>query len=95
VLLIVALWPDAGFAEKPVDPDGVAPEFREVTGKPRAERFRRFERVKKPDQAGLSRPDRVGFLDRWMVRSATYDRRRRSLFTEPGSHLTLDAFLRS
>jgi hypothetical protein len=28
VLLIVALWPGAGFAEKLVDPNNVAPEFR-------------------------------------------------------------------
>jgi hypothetical protein len=62
VLLIVARWPDAGFAEKPVDPDGVAPEFREVAGKPCAERFRRFECVKRADQAGLSRRDRVAFV---------------------------------
>jgi hypothetical protein len=28
MLLIVALWPGASFAEKPADPDSVAPECR-------------------------------------------------------------------
>jgi hypothetical protein len=62
MLLIVALWSGASFAEKPADPDGVAPEFREVTEKPRVEHFKRFECVKKADEAGLSRRDRVAFV---------------------------------
>jgi hypothetical protein len=48
VLLIVALWPDTSFAERPVDPNGVGPEFGEVAEKRRAEQVELFECTKRP-----------------------------------------------
>jgi hypothetical protein len=62
VLLIVALWLDAGFAAKLVDPDSVAPEYRAVAEKRRAEQLKLFQCTKKADEAKVLRRDRAAFI---------------------------------
>jgi hypothetical protein len=47
VLLIIALWPGAGFAEPPVDPNRVAAGFREVAEQRCAEQIKLSECTKK------------------------------------------------
>lgn len=61
-LLVAALWLGASFAEKLVDPNAVAPEFREVAEKRRAEQLRLFECTRKADEAKIVRRDRAAFV---------------------------------
>jgi hypothetical protein len=68
VLLIVALWPGPSFAEKLVDPNSVAPEFREVAEKRRAEQIKLFECTKKADEARVLRRDRAAFVGQCLGR---------------------------
>jgi hypothetical protein len=68
MLLIVALCPGASFAEKLVDPNSVAPEFREIAEKRRAEQIKLFECSKKADEAKVSRRDRAGFVGQCLDR---------------------------
>jgi hypothetical protein len=62
VLLIAALWAGASLAEKLVDPNSVAPEFREVAEKRRAEQIKLLECTKKADAAKVLRRDRAAFV---------------------------------
>jgi hypothetical protein len=62
LLLIVALWAGASLAEKLVDPNSVAPEFREVAEKRRAEQIKLLECTKKADAAKVLRRDRAAFV---------------------------------
>jgi hypothetical protein len=62
VLLIVALSPGPGFAERLVDPNSVAPEFREVAEKRRAEQIKLFDCSRKADEAKVLRRDRAAFV---------------------------------
>jgi hypothetical protein len=68
VLLIVALWPGASFAEKLVDPNSVAPEFREVAEKRRAEQIKLSECTKKAGEAKVLRRDRARFVGQCLDR---------------------------
>jgi hypothetical protein len=67
-LLIVALWVGASFAEKLVDPNTVAPEFREVAEKRRAEQIKLAECIKKADEAKVLRRDRSAFVSQCLDR---------------------------
>jgi hypothetical protein len=62
MMLILASWFGASFAQKLVDPDAVAPEFRAVAEKRRAEQIKLFECGKKADQAKVLRRDRAAFV---------------------------------
>jgi hypothetical protein len=62
VMLVSALWSGASFAQKLVDPNSVAPEFRAVAEKRRAEQIKLFECSKKADQAKVLRRDRAAFV---------------------------------
>ena len=62
MLLIFTLWFDAGFAEKLVDPNSVAPEFRAAAEKRRAEQIKLSECNKKADQAKVLPRDRTPFV---------------------------------
>jgi hypothetical protein len=61
-VLILALRFDAGFAQKLVDPNSVAPEFREAAEKRRAEQIKLRECNKKADQAKVLPRDRTPFV---------------------------------
>jgi len=62
VLLALASWSGAGFAQKLVDPNAVAPEFRAAAEKRRAEQIKLLECTKKANQAKILPRDRAGFI---------------------------------
>jgi hypothetical protein len=55
-------WCDAGIAQKLVDPNTVAPEFREAAEKRRAEQVKLVECNKKADESKVVRRDRAAFV---------------------------------
>jgi hypothetical protein len=62
VVLVFASSFGASFAEKLVDPNSVAPEFRAVAEKRRAEQIKLFQCGKKADEAKVLRRDRAAFV---------------------------------
>ena len=62
VILTLASWPGPGFAQKLVDPNTVAPEFRAAAEKRRAEQIKLLECTKKANQAKILPRDRAGFI---------------------------------
>ena len=62
MVMIFMAWPGAGFADKLVDPNAVAPEYRDVAEKRRAEQLKLFECSKKADAAKILRRDRAAFV---------------------------------
>jgi hypothetical protein len=62
VMLALALWLPAAFAQKMVNPDMVAPEYREAAQKRRDEQIKLFACNKKADQANVVRRDRAAFV---------------------------------
>jgi hypothetical protein len=60
--LIAALAPSAG-ADKLVDPNAVAPEYRDAAEKRRAEQVKLFQCSKKADEAKVLRRDRSVFIN--------------------------------
>jgi hypothetical protein len=60
--LTLASWPGPGFAQKLVDPNTVAPEFRAAAEKRRAEQIKLLECTKKANQAKILPRDRAGFI---------------------------------
>ena len=63
IVLISAAWPGVSVAQKLVDPNGVAPEYRAAAEKRRAEQIRLYECSKKADIAKVVRRDRVAFIN--------------------------------
>ena len=55
-------WFGDVFAQKLVDPNSVAPEYRAVAEKRRAEQVKLFECSKKADAAKVLRRDRAAFI---------------------------------
>jgi hypothetical protein len=60
--LIAILTPNAG-AEKLVDPNAVAPEYRDAAEKRRAEHIKLFLCSKKADEAKVLRRDRTAYVN--------------------------------
>jgi hypothetical protein len=60
--LIAAFVPNAG-ADKLVDPNVVAPEYRDAAEKRRAEQVKLFQCSKKADEAKVVRRDRSAFVN--------------------------------
>jgi hypothetical protein len=58
----VVLWVDASAAEKLVDPDKVAPEYRAAAEKRRAEQLKMLQCSKKADEAKVSKRDRAAHI---------------------------------
>jgi hypothetical protein len=67
-IMIFALWVDAGFAQKLVDPNSVAPEFRAAAEKRRAEQIKLMECSKEANQAKVLPRDRTEFVGRCLER---------------------------
>jgi hypothetical protein len=65
VVMFVA-WSGASFADRLVDPNAVAPEYRAVAEKRRAEQIKLFECSKKADAAKIVRRDRAAFVSECM-----------------------------
>ena len=63
VLLLVS-WSGAGFTQKLVDPNAVAPEFRAAAEKRRAEQIKLSECNKKADKAKVLHRDRAPFVSK-------------------------------
>ena len=61
--MISAAWSGASMAEKLVDPNTVAPEYRAAAEKRRAEQIKLFECSKKADAAKVLRRDRLAFVN--------------------------------
>ena len=61
-IVIFGSWFGDVFAEKLVDPNSVAPEYRAVAEKRRAEQIKLFECSKKADAAKVLRRDRAAFI---------------------------------
>jgi hypothetical protein len=62
VILALASLPGAGLAQKLVDPNSVAPEFRAAAEKRRAEQIKLIECTKKADRAKVLPRDRAAFI---------------------------------
>ena len=56
-------WSGDVLAQKLVDPNSVAPEYRAVAEKRRAEQLKLFECSKKADAAKVLRRDRAAYID--------------------------------
>jgi flagellar biosynthesis component FlhA len=61
-VLLALSWSAAGLAQKLVDPNKVAPEFRAAAEKRRAEQIKLSECSKKADQAKVLPRDRTVFV---------------------------------
>jgi hypothetical protein len=62
MVVMFAGWSGASLAEKRVDPSTVAPEYRAVAEKRRAEQIKLFECSRKADAANTLRRDRATFI---------------------------------
>jgi hypothetical protein len=60
--MVFAAWSGASLADRLVDPSKVAPEYRAVAEKRRAEQLKLFECSKKADEAKVLRRDRAAFV---------------------------------
>ena len=61
-IVIFGSWFGDALAQKLVDPNSVAPEYRAVAEKRRAEQIKLFECSKKADVAKVLRRDRAAFI---------------------------------
>jgi hypothetical protein len=62
MVLICTSWFGASSAQKLVDPNSVAPEYREAAEKRRAEQLRLLQCSKKADEAKVPRRDRAAHI---------------------------------
>jgi hypothetical protein len=67
LILAFALWSEAG-AEKLVDPNSVAPEYRSAAEKRRAEQLKLLQCSKKADDAKVARRDRAALVNECLDR---------------------------
>ncbi len=58
----VVAWSGVSFADRLVDPNTVAPEYRDVAEKRRAEQLKLFQCSQKADAAKVLRRDRAAFV---------------------------------
>ena len=63
MILICLSWSGAGLAEKLVDPNSVAPEYREQAEKRRAKQVKLLQCAKRADEAKVLRRDRTDFIN--------------------------------
>jgi len=63
IIFALAAWSGTSMAEKLVDPNTVAPEYRAAAEKRRAEQIKLFECTKKADDAKVLRRDRVIYIN--------------------------------
>jgi hypothetical protein len=59
----LAAWPGMSMAQKLVDPNSVAPEYRAAAEKRRAEQIKLFECSKKVEAANVPRRDRAAYVN--------------------------------
>jgi hypothetical protein len=68
VILALGSWSGAALAQKLVDPNSVAPEFRAAAEKRRNEQIKLAICSKKADDAKVLRRDRAAFVDQCLDR---------------------------
>lgn len=68
IILICLSWSGAATAAKLVDPDTVAPEYRDAAEKRRAEQLKQAQCAKKADDAKVLKRDRVAFINQCLDR---------------------------
>jgi hypothetical protein len=61
-VLILASWIDTSAAQKLVDPDKVAPEYRAAAEKRRAEQLKMLQCSKKAEEAKVPKRDRAAHI---------------------------------
>lgn len=59
-------WSGVSFADRLVDPNAVAPEYRDAAEKRRAEQLKLFQCSQKADAAKIVRRDRAAFVSECM-----------------------------
>jgi hypothetical protein len=62
LVMMFVMWSGASFADRLVDPKTVAPEYRDVAEKRRAEQLKLFQCSQKADAAKVLRRDRAAFV---------------------------------
>ena len=62
MVLIFASWFGVSSAQKLVDPNAVAPEYRAVAEKRRAEQIKLLQCTRKADEAKVLRRDRAAYI---------------------------------
>jgi hypothetical protein len=62
MVMVFTAWSGASLADRLVDPSKVAPEYRAVAEKRRAEQLKLFECSRKADEAKVLRRDRAAFI---------------------------------
>jgi hypothetical protein len=67
-ILTLAVWADTSAADKLVDPDSVAPEYRAAAEKRRAEQLKLLQCSKKVDEAKVPRRDRAAHISECLER---------------------------
>ena len=70
ILIAALLFTDLGFAQKLVDPNTVAPEFREAAIKRRAEQVRMVDCNRKADQEKVLPRERAVYLNHCLEAAA-------------------------
>jgi hypothetical protein len=68
LITTLALWSGTSMAEKLVDPNTVAPEYRAAAEKRRTEQVKLLECTKKADEAKVLRRDRVTYINECLDR---------------------------
>jgi hypothetical protein len=63
MILICLSWSGAAMSAKLVDPDSVAPEYRDAAEKRRAEQLKLAQCAKKADEAKVLKRDRVAYIN--------------------------------
>jgi hypothetical protein len=63
IALFFAAWPGTSMAQKLVDPNAVAPEYRAAAEKRRAEQIRLLECSKKANVANVAHRDRATYVN--------------------------------
>jgi hypothetical protein len=66
LVMICIAWSGVSFADRLVDPNTVAPEYRDVAEKRRAEQLKLFQCSQKADAAKVLRRDRAAFVSECM-----------------------------
>jgi hypothetical protein len=64
--MMFVAWSGVSFADRLVDPNAVAPEYRDVAEKRRAEQLKLFQCSQKADAAKVLRRDRAAFVSECM-----------------------------
>ncbi|HEY5073977.1 MAG TPA: hypothetical protein VII34_04720 [Pyrinomonadaceae bacterium] len=80
-LIVARVLIEPSFAQKIVDPNAVAPEYREAAERRRAEQIRQRECARKADKAKIIPRDRTAYLIKCLAEDGQPNRCRRSVIS--------------